>query len=171
MPNVLRDIALYTIEACLGDEYLGGYSTHQFTNVVDWITAPDTVFPGDLNLPAHITFITALVWNPEGFGSLFEPGSRDGWTAEELEGALLEAINRAPAGSDLRRSLARRYEYVEGSRVEMKDPDSGYFWWSGPRSSLYPPLSTGNNTLACDPKSMLPGTKECNSTVNDLSSA
>ena len=171
MPNVLQAITLYTIEKCLGDEYLGGYSTHQFTNVVDWITAPDTVFPGDLDLPADITFITALVWNPEGFGFRFEPGSRDGRTAEELEEALLKAINRAPEGSGLRRSLARRYEYVEGSRVEMRDPDSGYLWWSGPKSPLYPSLTTGNNTLACDPKSMLPGTKECNSTVNNLGSA
>ena len=63
VPDDLRDIALYTIEKNLGDENEGAYSTHHFANVANWITGWDTVFPGNLNLPAHLTFFTAMICN------------------------------------------------------------------------------------------------------------
>lgn len=177
VPNDLRKIALYTIENCLGKEKLGGYSTHQFANVVDWITAPDTVFPGDLNLPASLTFFTALVWNPSYSLKGLEPGSDDEWSAVQLNYALEAAIAQAPPNSDLHRSLEERLEYIEGSEEAMGSGgghgDSGFTWWSGPQPDRASSPTIENETSACDPISPLPGTTNCSTTPNlsDMSSA
>ena len=177
VPNDLGNIALYTIQHCLGDQRLGGYSTLQFANVVDWITAPNTVFPGDLNLPASLTFFTALVWNPSHSLKGLEPGSNDEWSAVQLYYALETAVSQAPPGSDFQRSLEERLEYIEGSEVAIGDQgghgDSGLNWWDGPQPSRALSPTIGNRTLACDPRSILPGNKNCSTSSNlsDLSSA
>ena len=177
VPNHLRNIALYTIQKCLGKEKLGGYSTHQFGNVVDWITAPDTVFPGDLNLPPSLTFFTALFWNPSHSLKGLEPGSDDEWSAVQLNYALEAAIARAPPNSDWHRSLGERLEYIEGSEEAMGNlgghGDSGYTWWSGPQPDRASSPIIENETSACNPISLLPGTTNCNmsSNLSYLSSA
>ncbi len=177
VPNDLRNIALYTIRKCLGGEKLGGYSTHQFANVVDWITAPDTVFPGNLNLPASLTFFTALIWNPSYSLKGLEPGSDDEWSAVQLNYALEAAIARAPPHSNLHRSLEERLEHIEGSEEAMGNRgghgDSGYTWWSGPQPDLASSPTIENENFACDPTSLLPGTTSCNtsSKLSDVSSA
>lgn len=177
VPNDLGNIALYTIQHCLRDQRMGGYSTLQFENVVNWITAPNTVFPGDLNLPASLTFFTALVWNPEDSLKGLEPGSDDEWSAVELYYALEKAVVRAPPGSDLERSLEERLEYIEGSEKRIGDggghSESGVKWWDGPQPSRAFSPTIRNNTLACDPRSILPGNKNCSpsSNLGDSSSA
>lgn len=155
------------MKKCIVDENgLGGYATNQFAKVVNWITAPDTPFPQNLDLPDEITFITAMVWKPWSYRNLFEPGSRDEWTAIELNDALLAAVNRAPEGSVLQDTLRARLVYVQGSEAAMDNGgrESGYMWWSGPV-----PLHS-HGAFACDQKLILPGAKNCssNSTPSDL---
>ena len=174
-PDDLRDIAQYTIEKCLGDEKEGGYSTHQFANVANWITDPDTVFPGNLNLPAHLTFFTAMICNPADSLEDFEPGSRDAQSALELKRALQIALGRLAPGSDLQRSLLARRRYVRGSEMAIINhggPESGYFWWSGPRPRTSSQM-TGSNSFACNLESVPPGTGQCieNSNPSALNSA
>ena len=170
IPNDLRNTALFTIQKCLGKEKLGGYSTYQFANVVDWITAPDTVFPGNLNLPASLTFFTALVWNPSYSLEGLEPGSDDEWSAVQLNHALEAAMARAPPKSDLHRSLEERLEYIEGSEEAIGNHgghgDSGYTWWSGPQPDLATSPTVENETFACDSRAILPGTKDCGTGSN-----
>ncbi len=98
----------------------GGYATNQFAKVVNWITTPDTPFPQNLDLPDEITFITAMVWTPWSYANLFEPGSRDEWTAVELGEALSEAADRAPDGI-VQSILRAREDYVKGSEQAMGD--------------------------------------------------
>lgn len=170
-PDAIRDAAWYAMKQCVADKNkIGGYATHQFAKVVDWITAPDTPFPQNLDLPDEITFITAMVWTPWSFTNLFEPGSRDEWTAVQLVYALEAAIDRAPEGSVLESTLEARRKYVEGSEMAIDNwggQESNYKWWSGPA----PDHSHG--AVACDPKLILPGGKNCSSdsTPSDLRSS
>ncbi|KAL9594001.1 MAG: hypothetical protein Q9179_005593 [Wetmoreana sp. 5 TL-2023] len=130
-PDHLRLAAQLTVQRCVagqqqGGERTGGYSTYDFAKVIDWITAPQdveaqTYFPTpELNLPASITFFTAMVWN---YGPRFpevEPGSEDEHTAIEIARRLASAAGRAPAGKALQRDLENRQEYVEASAMEIR---------------------------------------------------
>lgn len=162
------------MKKCIIDENgKGGYATHQFAKVVHWITAPNTPFPQNLDLPDEITFITAMVWKPWSYLNLFEPGSRDEWTAIELEDVLSAAADRAPAGSMLQSSLRARLDYVEGSEAAIDNwggRESGYMWWSGP---VPPPPLHSHGAFACDQNLILPGAKNCSSdsTPSDLRSS
>ena len=158
------------MKKCIIDENgKGGYATHQFLKLVRWITAPDTPFPQNLDLPDEITFITAMVWKPWSYRNLFEPGSRDEWTAVKLNHALSAAVDQAPAGSVLQSTLLTRLDYVEGSEAAIEDGgrESGYMWWSAPV-----PLHS-HGAFACDQKMILPGAKNCSSdsTPSDLRSS
>lgn len=169
-PDAIRYAAWHAMKKCIIDENgKGGYATHQFAKVVHWITAPDTPFPQNLDLPDEITFITAMVWIPWSYRNLFEPGSRDEWTAVELAHALSAAFHRAPAGSVLQSTLGARLDYVEGSEAAIGEGgrESGYMWWSGPV-----PLHS-HGAFACDQKLILPGAKNCSSdsTPSDLRSS
>lgn len=55
-PNDIREAALATIHECIDKERRGGYSTHNFKVVTDWITAPTTNFPGNLSFGSGLTY-------------------------------------------------------------------------------------------------------------------
>ena len=78
-----------------------------------------TVFPGNLNLPASLTFLTAMVRYAEEGVPSSEPGSLNPATAIWLYERLDEAIGRAPPGSTLEANLARRRSYIGGSEEAM----------------------------------------------------
>ena len=154
------------MKKCVIDENgKGGYATNQFAKVVDWIIAPNTPFPQNLDLPDEIIFITAMVWKPWSYHNLFEPGSRDEWTAAELKHALSAAADRAPDGN-VQSTLRAREDYVEGSEQAMGNygREGAYKWWSGPVPFHF------HGAFACDPKLILPGAKNCSSdsTPSDL---
>ncbi|KAI4260906.1 MAG: hypothetical protein LQ352_000061 [Teloschistes flavicans] len=136
-PDDLRAMAQLAIDRCVTREQLGGYATYGFKSLIDWITNPSTVFPGDLHLPPSITFFTATVWNYKPSLPDVEPGSQDEWSAVEIRRNLESAAERAPAGSRLRLDLQAREWYVYDSEQAIisrgEALENGYYWWSGPR--------------------------------------
>ena len=78
-----------------------------------------TVFPGNLDLPASLTFLTVTLRHP-ALPSI-EPGSFDPATAIELYDHLDEAADLAPPGSTLRADFEARRAYIEESRERMSE--------------------------------------------------
>ena len=154
-PNDLRVAALDTIINCVRQERLGGYSTNQFHYLVDWITAPRTVFPGGLNIPVTTSFFTTAVTESHEWRAFeADPGSFDAETASQLKSRLSTAADAAPSGSVLQRDLQGRARYVRGSEeaIQSHGEGSGLAWWSGPEVD-YPGVA--NFDADCATKSKL----------------
>jgi len=60
-PYMLRQLVLYVVQECVVTDQDGGYATHGFKRAVDWVTAPTTNFPTNLDMPASTTYFTAMV--------------------------------------------------------------------------------------------------------------
>ena len=83
-----------------------------------------TVFPGNLALPASLTFFTVTLRHSGS--SSTEPGSFDPTTARWLYQHLDRAADRAAPDSDLRANLEARRAYIEGSREMMSEHPGKY---------------------------------------------
>ena len=139
-PRGIRGSAMSAIEKCAGNDdprspNKGGFATYHLANVIDWITAPNTVFPGNLQLDPDLTFFTAMVWNYDPRSPDIEPGSHDEETAYVIARELDKSAEVAPSRSPLRTDLQARARYVHGSEYAINDHGglgSGLAWWSGP---------------------------------------
>lgn len=167
-PDELRQMALYTIEACVQKEDYGGYATKGIGKATEWITAPSTHFPGDPRLPPSITFFTALVWfsGREPWRNGYDPGEHDYWTTIAILEHLRAAKDAAPPRSALKFLLEDRYHYLyasaeiqDGGR-ERKWPWWGKFLTQGSSSTSIP---VGNQTAACASNLVAPGAANCSS--------
>lgn len=166
-PDDLSRAASLAIHRCVAAyhegpyQHLGGYSTLDFAKVVNWITAPSTVFPGNLELPESITFLTAMVWNSEPNPPDIEPGSEDEWAAAEIRQSLETAASHAPEDSYLRLDLEARAKWVEGSELRINShggPDGGLAWWVGPKAGAAlgtAANSTGTGAEGCGSSGVL----------------
>lgn len=127
----IRRIALYTIEECVRLHSQGGYTTNYFANKIDWITAPATRFPGRLNLPSTITYLTAMVWNPKAELEDYDPGIHDPRTTTEIMDALSVAAVDAKDGSILRKDIDKRWWYITQSAEvqETEGREVKRAWW------------------------------------------
>ena len=141
-PDDLRLLALYTVEDCIFKQHIGGYTTKGFEDTIDWLVAPDTGFPDNLDLPAYTTFFTAMVGHPQVEG--YEPGAHDPLISRAMLHYLGQARAQTPRMSGLQRMLARRYEYIRiSAEVQQRHREWKRAWWE---DWVYPPPSTGNGS-------------------------
>ena len=156
-PDDLRKLVLYTLENCVVKHGLGGYTTKDFDKTLGWIISPGIDFPSSLDLPAYITFFTAMVWHTEGIDQEegYDPGAHDPWTTLSINAKILDAEENAPPRSAFRRSLGRRHSYIQVSaNVQQESQGSKRAWWE---NWLHPPksflISASDRTSTCEAKS------------------
>ena len=146
-PDELRELALYTIEKCIHGQKLGGYTTKYIEDTIDWITAPETVFPGNLDLPPEITFFTAMVRRRRATASEeeYEPGAHDPQVSLIIRDSLMVAEEEALPYSELEEDLRKRYDYLAVSHRVQEQREWKRAWWE---SWIHPPSLTPNATLS-----------------------
>ncbi len=161
-------MALYVIQKCVSGVsgyQNGGYVTKYLDHTTDYLTAPDTVFPGpmresqyytqlpssfqadslDIIIAASTIYLSLIVWNRrlDAEDEKWNAGNFDPLVGSGIHGIVDLAAHEAPPGSTLQEDLQGRSEYILRA---IRDQSEGreFPWWGPPLALLAPTLAGFN---------------------------